>query len=1170
MAQYRKLILTKANQNYPELNYNSIGYYGMDRYYSPEPYQSYSNYDFPVRQELSNKSFEYTYTQGPSNRIIFRSYFRPISDNDNISEYNKKKYGHIQYPKDLYYISICPHCGAKNKFIKPNYERRTYQKNVNINKSQQLCPNCRSKMLANQNYRMNMSQNLYRTFSPKENQSIYLMPYGQKDSRIKKCTCKRRTINLQQNIQNNKIILTEDKDIVNQKSKNLKTETVMDSLDSNPNANIISKEKEDVVNNELNNINANVNDNKNKNAEINNNLENDEQKKNINEFSLQENLNLNEQNVDLNKNINDIGEDENDNVKEPDMNGDMNHNDVIEEKEENAHEEQNLHLEENNNLDSGENKNLDSGENKNLDLEKNIELNNDNIDKENENNIPQDLNENENQLNKINQNEGEQNELLNYYRNKDDEVNYYDNENENENVKENKLLNSNENENKGFTNDGNENEEINNEKIENNENININGDEQIDGYKIKYSEIERDDIPDNKNDQNILNNINTNEDSANKKDEQEQENIQQTQDNNINANNMEHLEHEVDENKDNNFNQNEIIENENNDLENEKNQLLNKDNLENEEKNNNEGKDVTMENEAHDAKVNLNEEENQYMNQNGDNEKEENININKNHQIEDEIYKEDNNVNANVEEDQEKLNQKMSLEENNQFNQVENDVIGDNGKKDEDNNVDNVNANANENNDNTNNDIMDKDNMNNVNFDNDNMDNDNMNNDNMNNVNLENDNIDNEIMDKDNMNNVNLDKDNMDNDNDKDNINNANLDKNNMDNDNDKDNINNANLDKDNMDNDNMDKYNMDNTNNNNDIINNDDNYKKDNSGEFEEIDIENKGMIEKKNIKNSQKSSGKIKPKIPKSGELLFNPKKSKKRNYKPLFNKYELEELNNRHRQGMAFQEGESVFKKAKEIFPSKYGIEMPYKSPVRQSNYSVNSISRKSMEKSIKRKTISEKKNKSQKYDEETPIKEFDYNSQKNGQFKIQKYEKKNYYAYKSNIKSDNPFEGLSLYNKNTKERKSLIAKKVEKEENEYNEINLLEGSIIKNKDLNEEELNQLINKISKFMYEDEEKNLEIKELYEYKIHRVSNIIKFMNDEAQKKILEELQNNAKDEYSTKLFEILKSKIDEYKEKLIKSYKIEETSKNDPYSFKLHSPTKKVFKKSLRKSNK
>ena len=1120
MAQYRKLILTKINQNYPELNYNSTGYYGMDRYYSTEPYQSYSDYDFPVKPELSNKSFEYTYTQGPSNRIIFRSYFRPISDNDNISEYNKNKYGHIQYPKELYYISICPHCGSKNKFMKPNYERRTYQKNVNINKSQQLCPNCRYKILANQNYRMNMAQNLNRTFSPKENQSIYLMPYGQKDSSIKKCTCKRRTINLPQNTQNNKIILTEDKDIVNQKSKNLKTETIMDSLDSNAKANIISKEKEDVVNNELNN-NINVNDNKNENAEINNNLDNDGQKKNINQFALQENLNLNEQNVDLNKNINDIGEDENDNVKEPDMNGDMNHNDLIEEKEENVHEDQNLHLEENNNLDSRENKNLDLGENKNLDLEKNIELNNDNIEKENQNNIPQDLNENENKLNKINQNEGEQNELLNYYRNKDDEVNYYDNENENENIKENKLLNSNENENKGFINDGNENEDIKNEKIENNENININEDEQNDKYKIKYSEIERDDIPDNKNGQNILNDINTNDDSANKKEEQEQEqeNLQQTHDNNINANNMEHLENEVEENKDNNFNQNEIIENENNDLGNEQNQLLNKDNLENEEKNN-EDKDVNMENEALDAKVNLNEEENQYMNQNGDNEKEENININKSHQIEGEIDKEDNNVNVNEEEEQDKLNQKISQEESNLLKQVENDVIGDNGKKDEDNNEDN--GNVNENNDN-----MNKFNINNIN---------------MNNVNLDNVNMDNNNMDNDNMDNANIDNEKMDNDKlDNDNIDNANI-----------------NIIKDSgVINDNMN--------------NGDDNNKKENVEEYEEIDNENKGMNGKKNIKNSQKSSGKTKPKIPQSGELLFNPKKSKKRNYKPLFNKYELEELNNRHRQGMAFQEGESVFKKAKEIFPSKYGIEMPYKSPVRQSNYSVNSLSRRSMEKSIKRKTISEKKNKSQmKYDEETPIKEFDYNSQKNGQFKIQKYEKKNYYMYKSNIKSDNPFEGLSLYNKNTKERKSLIAKKVEKEENEYNEINLLEGSIIKNKDLNEEELNQLIIKISKFMYENEEKNLENKELYEYKIHRVSNIIKFMNDEAQKKILEELQKNAKDEYSTKLFEILKSKIDEYKEKLIKSYKIEETSKNGAYSFKLYSPAKKVFKKSLRKSNK
>ena len=181
-------------------------------------------------------------------------------------------------------------------------------------------------------------------------------------------------------------------------------------------------------------------------------------------------------------------------------------------------------------------------------------------------------------------------------------------------------------------------------------------------------------------------------------------------------------------------------------------------------------------------------------------------------------------------------------------------------------------------------------------------------------------------------------------------------------------------------------------------------------------------------------------------------------------------------------------------------------------------------------------------------------------------MQKYEKKTYYMYKVNIRTENPFEGLSHYDKNTKERKSLIAKQVEKEENEYNEINSL---IIKNRELNEEELNQLINKLIKFMYDDEEKNLEQKELYEFKIHRVSNIIKFMNEEAQKKILEELQNNAKDEYSTKLYEILKVKIDEYKEKLNKSYKIE-NPKNQTLSFKLSYPNKKVFKKFIKKSKK
>ena len=64
----------------------------------------------------------------------------------------------------------------------------------------------------------------------------------------------------------------------------------------------------------------------------------------------------------------------------------------------------------------------------------------------------------------------------------------------------------------------------------------------------------------------------------------------------------------------------------------------------------------------------------------------------------------------------------------------------------------------------------------------------------------------------------------------------------------------------------------------------------------------------------------------------------------------------------------------------------------------------------------------------------------------------------------------------------------------------------------------------------MYDDEEKNLEQKELYEFKIHRVSNIIKFMNDEAQKKWC--TINQKKYEIS-KLNSKLHRKIHEFKRK-------------------------------------
>ena len=320
-----------------------------------------------------------------------------------------------------------------------------------------------------------------------------------------------------------------------------------------------------------------------------------------------------------------------------------------------------------------------------------------------------------------------------------------------------------------------------------------------------------------------------------------------------------------------------------------------------------------------------------------------------------------------------------------------------------------------------------------------------------------------------------------------------------------------------------------------------------------------------KKNKGVTSRSSSKKKHNIPMPGELLFNPKKSKKKNYEPLFSKFELQEFDNLKRFSAIPLEKESVFKKAVEIFPSKYGFEMPYRSQLRQSLYSVNNTS-KSVEKNSRWKTVSEKKFKSGiKNSEEASIREFDY-IPSSEQFKIKKYGRKYYYMYKSKIKSDNPFVGLSHYAKNTKQRKSLIAKAVEKEGNEFNEIISLEGNIIKKRELNEKELNNLINTLSKFLYDDEEKNLEKKESYEFRINKVSNIIKFMKEENQKIIMEELQKKANDDYSNELFEILKTKIDDYNEKLLKVYKIDENEKNGDKDYKRNSSTKKYFKKSIK----
>ena len=50
--------------------------------------------------------------------------------------------------------------------------------------------------------------------------------------------------------------------------------------------------------------------------------------------------------------------------------------------------------------------------------------------------------------------------------------------------------------------------------------------------------------------------------------------------------------------------------------------------------------------------------------------------------------------------------------------------------------------------------------------------------------------------------------------------------------------------------------------------------------------------------------------------------------------------------------------------------------------------------------------------------------------------------------------------------------------------------------------------------------------------------------MKGEEQKKILNNLKQNAKDDYSSELFEKIKNKIDDFKDKILKVYKNPETS--------------------------
>ena len=75
----------------------------------------------------------------------------------------------------------------------------------------------------------------------------------------------------------------------------------------------------------------------------------------------------------------------------------------------------------------------------------------------------------------------------------------------------------------------------------------------------------------------------------------------------------------------------------------------------------------------------------------------------------------------------------------------------------------------------------------------------------------------------------------------------------------------------------------------------------------------------------------------------------------------------------------------------------------------------------------------------------------------------------------------------------------------------------------------------------------------------------MIKVMDEDKQLIVLEQLENKANDEYSKELFEKLKTKIEDYKEKIVKYYKVEKSMEDelDRYRF---SSSRQQFKKSIK----
>ena len=72
--------------------------------------------------------------------------------------------------------------------------------------------------------------------------------------------------------------------------------------------------------------------------------------------------------------------------------------------------------------------------------------------------------------------------------------------------------------------------------------------------------------------------------------------------------------------------------------------------------------------------------------------------------------------------------------------------------------------------------------------------------------------------------------------------------------------------------------------------------------------------------------------------------------------------------------------------------------------------------------------------------------------------------------------------------------------------------------------------------------------------------------MKKEEQNKVLNSLKTNAKDEYANKIYEKIKMKINDFKDKLTKIYKNEQASEDDEdiiFKLKPKTSNKKIYKK-------